>query len=150
MIDRKARDKAALAVRRYASGRITNDALEEAFDESDDLAIDALRHEVWAFYSDMKQHKAKGRHALSKEQKRYFAELCIFLKSDQKYVFPDEQYPRASFYSLLFSLVTFGRSEKKRIKKKLLWDEAGNIEFWPFQSEMKKHDAIDSFRFLRQ
>lgn len=131
LIDRAARDKAALALRRYATNKITNYQLENSFEFSDDPAIWMIEQEAWYLYHDLKEHKA-GATLSSEEARRSVAEMVVFLKSDQEYVFPTGGYPRRSLYSLILSLLTFGWSEKKRVKKKSFWDECGDIKAWPF------------------
>tara|TARA_R110002020_G_scaffold39360_2_gene117182 strand:+ start:171 stop:617 length:447 start_codon:yes stop_codon:yes gene_type:complete len=148
MIDRKARNKAALAIRRYASGRITNFEFEKSFDDSEDFAICAICGEVWRFYDDFKQHKALGKHALDKNVKRYFAKLFVFLKSDEEYVYPRGDYPWEANKSRFLSLLTFGLSDERRLIRKRVWDEIGDIQYWPFKSENHLNSALKNFSFV--
>lgn len=91
MVDRTARAQLALALRRLASGRMTNDQFDdEAFckfeSRTDDPALSELATFGWSHYSDLYPHRLRGRHALSREERRGIARAVVFLKSDQEYV----------------------------------------------------------------
>lgn len=145
MIDRKARNKAALAIRRYASGRITNDALDEAFIESKDSAISAICEVVWHY--SLNRPKALRKDVLPKDIKRFFAGLVIFLKSEQEYAYPKGNYPFKTKWSEFFSAVTFGWSGRRQSVKKKLWCQSGDIHYWPFSSGSNLERAVFDFSF---
>lgn len=146
MIDRLARDKAALAIRRYASNRITNFELENSFEPSNDPALWAIENEMWLTYDDLNEHKA-GDSLASKSSRREIAKLIVFLKSGQAYIYPSGGYPSKSFLNQTFNILTLGWAEKRRLRKKTQWDSVGSIETWPFQSQAHLKTAIDNFSF---
>ena len=86
MVDREARDKTIRLVRDFASGRITNHEFEDNLPEdSKDEAIAGVGEAVWKFYDDLSEHKLDGDRALSKEDKKFFARMILFLKNDLEY-----------------------------------------------------------------
>lgn len=60
LVDRKARDCAAELLRQFASGRITNFALENRWPKSKDPAVRALESTIWCFYDDLSEHTLQG------------------------------------------------------------------------------------------
>lgn len=94
MIDREGRDRLALALRRLAAGRITNDEFDdEAFarysHDTDDPALAELATFGWLHYSDLRPYRLRGRHALSPEARKGVARAVLFLKTGQEYVHGD-------------------------------------------------------------
>jgi hypothetical protein len=94
MVDRESRDRLALALRRLASGQITNDeycdqALDQALRRSVDAAIRELATFGWLHQDDNRQHRLRGRDALTPEVRRGIARAVLFLKTDQEYVHGD-------------------------------------------------------------
>lgn len=115
MIDRVARDRLALTLRRLAAGRITNDECDDVISEFldgrdrpgfcrcgydlrggphehcpecgavSDPALPEIARFAWGLYSDLSTHKLKGRHALSSSQRRLVAQAVAFLKTDLEY-----------------------------------------------------------------
>ena len=105
MIDRSARDRLALLVRRLASKRISTLQFDDlAFElASEDAAIDAIRNEVWLCYDDFTDTTLE----MDRSARRVFARLVLFLRSDLE------------FQSTL----------------KPDWSEPGSLETsWPFSS----------------
>ena len=62
-VDRPARDTVSQLLRNFVSGKISNDAFEDAQPTTHDLAIDAIWHTAWVFYDDFNEHRLIGRHA---------------------------------------------------------------------------------------
>lgn len=94
MVDRKSRIQLALALRRLAAGRITNDEFDdEAFamfcDRTDDPALAELSTYGWLHYSDLWKYRLRGQHALSREARKGIARAVLFLKTDDEYVHGD-------------------------------------------------------------
>lgn len=93
MIDREARDKFAQALRALAAGSITNDEFEDMrLPELNtaDPAITAIYQEgAWHLYSDLEEHRLRGKHALSREGKSHVARWVLFLKTDLPYEWPE-------------------------------------------------------------
>ena len=89
MIDRAARDRAALLLRRFAAGRLTNDDFVDAFPSSKtDPALRAVDQRAWALYDDFRTHRLTGRHALAPAGRREVARWVLFLQSDVEYTWP--------------------------------------------------------------
>lgn len=134
MIDRNSRDKLALALRRYAAKRITNDDLESAVGRSKDRGVQAIRDMAWQLYSDMYCHRAAGRHALDKDARRTVARWILFLRTDCEYSWPDYDLRQAEnrLDQFVRDLFTAGQSSKKKRQR---WQDflgAGDFEVWPF------------------
>lgn len=90
MIDRPARDRLALNLRRLVSGRISNDAFSEARPEaSPDRAV----RQIWEWgdrlYDDMRAYRLTGKDRLPKKTRRSAAQAVLFLRSDRPYEWPD-------------------------------------------------------------
>jgi hypothetical protein len=66
MIDRVARARAALLLRRFACSRLTNDDFVENFPRSTvDPALRAVEERAWGLYDDLHTHRLTGRYALT-------------------------------------------------------------------------------------
>lgn len=117
MIDREGRDRLALALRRLASGRITNVEFDDLMIDfiaagaqngrcgcgydtrglpshvcpecgrSTDLALSELAHFGWCLYDDFRTYRLRGPDALSPETRRMVARAVVFLKSDTEYIY---------------------------------------------------------------
>lgn len=87
MVDREARNKMAELLRHFASGQITNQELcDFELTGKDDTvhALDAIIQTSFeAMYS--KPYRAKGKHAFSREERRYIARIILFLQTDHDY-----------------------------------------------------------------
>ena len=135
MIDRHSRDKLALALRRYAAKRITNDELEDAVGRrSEDRGVTAVQDVAWQLYDDMCCHRADGQHALARDTRRSVARWVLFLRTDHEYSWTDYDFRQSesSVNRFLTDLFTAGRSSRKKRKD---WEDflgAGNFEVWPF------------------
>lgn len=131
VVDRKARDCAAELLRQFASGRITNFALENHWPTSKDPALQALESTIWCFYDDFKEHVLEGPFALAPEMKRVVARWIVFLHSNEPYQWPQIAFPGArplhrNWLTRRLGLVKlFNQKEQRFIK-------AGSIEVWPF------------------
>src|SRR5688572_22141880 len=108
MIDRPARDRFAVLLRRLASGRIhTDDFFNEVPDRSEDPAIRALFNETWwAFYTDYGPDRYVGRKSLTPKTQRQVAQLILFLHSDTEYGWPPK--PEPPLLRALANAFTFG------------------------------------------
>jgi hypothetical protein len=146
MIHRASRDRLALALRQYVSGRISNDDLDATEVDWRDRGAVAVKQAAWSLYDDNYQHRAVGRHAISKEGRREIARWIVFLHSDQEYLWPQYSFIRVS--SWLGNVLTFGlwRRRESRLWKE--YCEAGDISCWPFQNESELRKARVSPRFL--
>jgi hypothetical protein len=79
-VDRKNRDALLAAINRYLDGETTAFTFDdEIFGiASDDRTISHVVSQLWLFYDDCKDHKAR----LSKEAWDYFQRLILVLQSD--------------------------------------------------------------------
>lgn len=115
MVDREARNRLALTLRRLAAGRITNDECDDAIveflslrdkpgvcdcgydlrggphdrcpecGEISDPALPELANFAWSHYGDVQTYRLNGRHALTRAERRAFARAIVFLKGDREY-----------------------------------------------------------------
>ncbi|MFK3737447.1 hypothetical protein [Massilia sp. TN1-12] len=144
MIDRHARDKLALALRRYAAKRITNDELEDAVGRiSDDRGVTVIQDMAWQLYDDMYRHRADGPHALGKDDRRSVARWILFLQTELEYSWPNYDFRRSetSLNRFLADLFTAGQWSKK---KQGDWENflgAGDFEVWPFLKKADEESA---------
>jgi hypothetical protein len=131
MIDRDSRDRLALALRRYASGRIHNDDLDGTKVDWRDRGAVAVKQMAWNLYSDTYQHYATGKNAVSKTLKRDIARWIVFLHSDREYLWPE--YSFVQVRGLGFDILTFGW--RKRVWERRWQEFRDSVDFpcWPFQ-----------------
>lgn len=89
MVDRASRDHLATSLRHLAAGVITNDQFEDrtidVCTSADDPALWELWNFAWLHYHDFKRYRLRGRHALSRAERRSVARVILFLKSDQAF-----------------------------------------------------------------
>lgn len=130
MIHRESRDRLAQALRHYVAGRITNDDLDDVEIDWRDRGAVAVHGMAWGLYDDLEQHKATGRHAISKEARRHIARWIAFLYSDTEYIWPE--YSFIQIINLPMNIVTFGWWERMKRRKWKEFEEAGDIDVWPF------------------
>ncbi|MCK4871635.1 MAG: hypothetical protein KAS72_02810 [Phycisphaerales bacterium] len=133
MIHRESRDKLAEALRHYVSGQITNDDLDDIELDTRDRGAVAVQGMAWHLYDDLEQHKATGRHAISRDGRREISRWIAFLYSDQEYIWPEYSFIQIANWPMNF--ITFGWWEKMKRKKWEQFLEAGNFEAWPFCSK---------------
>ncbi|ABI59616.1 hypothetical protein [Nitrosomonas eutropha] len=132
MIDREARDRFAQAIRALVAGTITNDQFEDIRLPSlntADPAIAAIYQEgAWHLYSDLEEHRLRGKHALSPKDKSHVARWVLFLKTDLPYEWPELRGMR--FFALgLANLFTFGLANRFYAN---WFKQQGEVEVWPF------------------
>jgi hypothetical protein len=148
MIDRAARDKLALDLRRLVSGVITNDDFRDEGRPSSDPAIQAVEHQAWFLYSDNCNHRLVGQHRLKDDDRRIVARWIVFLDSDLEYMWPAwKHWPikRLAIYDL-FALL-FPRWYKKR-KEEKPFSSIGDFDVWPFTSKADLETAVKNPRRL--
>lgn len=130
MVDRDARDKMALLLRRLVAGRITNDEFEDNRPLScTDPAVEEIYHRgVWGFYSDLYEHRLVGRARLPREARREIARFILFLKSDLDYEWPCRRLWEELLW-MLAGFLTLGFSGR------FYWRWLGTqseVSVWPF------------------
>lgn len=131
VVDRAARNAAAQCLRQFASGRITNFALERCWPDSPDPVLRALGSTVWCFYDDFREHRLQGPFALSPTMRRAVSRWILFLHTDEPYVWPDVAFPgvrplrRHWLARGLGLLGVIARKERRFLA-------SGDIAVWPF------------------
>lgn len=146
MIHRASRDALALALRRYAARRISNDDLDAVEVDWRDRGATAVKQMAWQLYDDMYGHKAEGRHALGKETKRTIARWIVFLHSDLEYLWPEYSFMAVIDWPL--NLLTLGWWKRRREERWRQFLEAGEFDAWPFLSRKEEQLAVRRPRFL--
>lgn len=133
MICRDSRDRLALALRRYASGRITNDDLEDVIVDWRDRGAVAVKEMAWTLYDDMFQHRATGKRAIVSEERRAVARWIVFLHSDREYLWPAYSFIQTEIL-WLENILTFGLWKRHRQRRWNQYIAAGHFASWPFVS----------------
>lgn len=143
MIDRAARNRLALLLRRFAIGRMTNDDFEDsAPDSSIDPVIEAVCGRAWQFYDDNRKHRLVGRDRLTPNERREFVRWAAFLRSNQPYEWPryDFEYVEAlSVFDLLFGRRAL-RSSRDHWRS---FAFRGHFDVWPF---LRRNEMSDELR----
>lgn len=127
MIDRRTRNQLAEQLRRLASGGISNDEFEDALPVSKDPAVREIRRAAWMLYSDLREHRLRGRDALPQDARRAVARWIIFLHSDLAYEWPPHRC--IGFRRLIAAVVSFGQIPRYFDRQ---YKAAGDFEAWPF------------------
>jgi hypothetical protein len=129
MIDRIARDKLADQIRHLVAGLTTNDDFEEEVlaVETDDRAYWAIVDQAWFLYSDLYQHKLRGSHAISKQERRIICTFILFLHSDLEYEW--SEHPCTGFVRIILGMVSLGWLPRYFDER---WKLQGDYEVYPF------------------
>ena len=141
MVDRRARDIAADAVREFMGGSISNREYERRFPTAKrDPALRAIYTNLWFCYSDVSEHTLTGKHALN-DKGRALVERCVlFLRSDLEFQWPP---PKFRLRYGILRLLGLGRIVKR-------WEEQdmsiGDIEVWPFLKKTDYDGALSKRR----
>jgi hypothetical protein len=130
MICRASRDRLALALRRYAACRISNDALDDTFVDWRDRGAVAVKGMAWRLYSDMERHYATDRHAIRGELRRTIAQWIVFLHSEDEYTWPEYSFTQTE--DRLLDLMTLGWIGRRRERRWQEFTSAGEYRVWPF------------------
>lgn len=154
MIDRKARDEAAVMLRRFIGGQITNDDFVDRYPVSSDPAIAAFASAIWPYYSDTHQHSMIGKYRLSGSERRRIVPWILFLDSDRDYVWPAIDYPsvdprtRIRKLARLRRLMTLGLSAALNGAQAKAFLAAGHYDSWPFARKSDLRHALANPRRL--
>jgi hypothetical protein len=145
MVNRADRDRVALALRRLASGRITNREFEDrAFGRSQDAGVRAVVDATWALYDDLREHRLTGKDGLTAEERRQVAQAVLFLHSNTEYRWPASRL--ADVVGAILSFATAGwikRSDRDRSR-----EATADRAFWPFFKRGELIQAGKMPRFL--
>ena len=137
MIDRISRDKLALALRRYVSGKITNDELDDLEISYQDITVKELHLDSWYLYDDRTEHKATGKYRVNNEDKKKIAKFILFLQSNQEFLWME-----TSPKTVLLNIATFGYYFKNNRKK-------GDFDAYPFHNHKDFEKELLHPRFLQ-
>jgi hypothetical protein len=146
MICEQSRDRLALALRRYVAGRIDNDALDDVDVDWRDRGAVAVKWMAWTLYDDTRRHYAKGRHQISRSNRRIIAKWIVFLHSRNEYLWPE--YSFAQVYNWPMNLMTFGWWQRRKDRRRQEFEEAGEFAAWPFIAISDLADAAQRPRYL--
>lgn len=136
MTDRGSRDRLALALRRYVSGRITNDDLDAVDVDHRDPGVAAVQHAAWFLYDDLREHRVEGSIPRGSELRRDVARWILFLRSDEEYFWPDR--PGSGILDLFswpLNVLTLGGWARRRKRACEAFLAAGDPGAWPFISQ---------------
>ena len=145
---RPARAQLAEAMRQLASGLITNDEFERRVPkpDSDDPTVLELYRFAWGFYDDLYPHRMRGRHRLSKLQRRVFARCVLFLRSglpyeyssDAKWLWARQRRTSSNYWNQILFTPFSSRAralERRREREddRLVQSELIDDRVWPFR-----------------
>ena len=148
MIDRTSRNGLAAALRHYVSGVITNDDLDEVDVDWRDRGAAVIKDRSWCLYDDTHQHRATGRHYLSKPARDEIGRWILFLHSDLEYTWPEFNFIRTVFWPM--NLLTFGWWERRKQKRFEEFTMAGEFSVWPFVSRADYEQALAKPKYLAE
>ncbi len=138
MIDRTARDRLAVAMRAFATGRIDSDTLDEALMfRSPDPAVRAASNFAWTLYDDTWNYLARGEDALSRSSKADIARCILFLKSDAAYQWPDRSaltHSLLAWFAPILNIATWGAYGRWIGRRAKHFFDCGDVSVWPFRS----------------
>jgi hypothetical protein len=133
MIHRESRDRLAEALRRYVSGHITNDDLDDVEVDWRDRGAVAVKEMAWYLYDDLENHYVENRLPRGSEDRKSVARWIAFLQSDQEYIWPE--YSFIEFINWPMNILTLGWWERMKKRRWEQFLEAGDFEVWPFASK---------------
>ncbi len=146
IVDRVARSEAAMLLRRFASGQLTNDQFDNNMPVTPDPAIAAIWDTAWAYYSDFKEHRLTGQDRLHPDTKRAWIRWIMFLDTELKYLWPAISQPgndpvaqRESAVAAWLRAV-FVREDKS--SNAGIFESTGHYPVWPFISQKDYREAL--------
>lgn len=144
-VDTKSREKLRRALRAFATGKTTNSEFDAELPlESSDPGVRAICVAAWHMYSDFDDYRARGRHSLTRSERRLVARSLLFLESGLDYGWT-ELGPLASIALALGNLLSLGAvgSIVRRQHGQRDPDDA-----WPFRDASELDSAAR--RWLRE
>jgi len=130
MIDRTSRDKLAETLRKYVSGRVTNDMLDDLEINNEDFGVKAIKEASWFLYDDLYEHKAVEKNRIEKEDRHEVSKWILFLQSDEEYL-----WPKPSIFKSFVSMLTLGLYKSDA-------SNDGDKEAWPFFKNENLKNAL--------
>lgn len=146
MIHRASRDALALALRKYVSGHITNDDLDDVDVDWRDRGAVAVKEMAWSLYDDTYVHRVGNDLPRGSEARTAIARWVVFLQSDAEYLWPEYSFLRAVNWPL--NILTFGWWEKHKARRWQQFLEAGDFEVWPFCTRRELEKALSCPKFF--
>jgi hypothetical protein len=148
VIDREARDRLALSLRRLGSGRVTASEHDEECSSlcgSPDPVIQAVAEVTYWAFCDFGPERYDGRNRLSATARRDIARVVIFLRSDYEYLWPSEHdwsIVRYIIHRLSFRFIRISSEEVAR------WEQVVEERAWPFvtAAEVAVAATVPAFR----
>ena len=147
MIDRESRDQVALALRRFASGRLTQNELyarTTRVENSPDVGVATLAEAIYWQFLNLGPKRLVGRHALTPEGRRDVARWVLFLRSNEPYVWPERG---PSLGDIGRALLTVGKSWIAKCEQR---SQTGDESFWPFVSRQQLERVARVHPFIRR
>ncbi len=175
MIDRTRRDKLALHLRQYVSGRTWNQTLENRLgddvsfgwlpehygrvpDRDPDPLIPPMLEHVWSLYSDASFHRARGKHAIVGDDRRTIARYILFLHSEREYSWPSFRFVKQSpemvlpFLRWLKTILPWASAPIERPTFETdTWEEferKGDYTCWPFLNQEELELESRNIRYM--
>jgi hypothetical protein len=130
VIHRDSRDRLAEALRRYVSGHISNDELDEVEVDWRDRGAIAVKGMAWRLYDDAREHYVEDTLPRHSEGRKMVARWIAFLYSDDEYLWPE--YSFLQIVNWPMNLLTFGWWERMKRRRWEQFLEAGDFDVWPF------------------
>jgi hypothetical protein len=147
MVDKPSRERLALALRRYVSGLITNDQLDDVEVDWRDRGAVAVKERAWGLYDDMYVHRATDTQSISRELRREISRWIIFLHTDQEYLWPEYSFDQIVNWPM--NWITFGWWERNKARVFEEFMLAGDFSVWPFTKEQEFLHWLSRPRFFR-
>lgn len=146
VIHRSSRNALALALRRYVSGRITNDDLDDVDVDWRDRGAVAVKEMAWSLYDDMREHRIGHDLPRGSDARRTIARWIVFLHCDAEYLWPE--YSFIQFVNWPLNILTLGWWEKHKARRWQELLEAGDFNAWPFCARRELERAASSPRLF--
>jgi hypothetical protein len=140
MMDRPARDQLSRNLRLLVSGKISNDQFEIGYPKTKDAAVVAIADMAWLLYSDMKEHRLVGRHAIEPSSRREVLRWILFLDSDFEYVWPEIRL--AGLHPSRRVRPVRWNSSQVSAEAAAQFLAAGDYAAWPFMSRSQYKHAL--------
>ncbi len=144
MIDREARIRAALLLRRFAAGRITNVVFDDEYPVgSPDPGVRAVGDRAWSLYSDFRELWLTP----TAELRREIARWVVFLHSDAEYGWPPFAFISVRAPRWLNRL-SGGQLHRRQDAAFARWAAGGEYTVWPFRAAMELTRAAARPKYL--
>jgi len=147
LIDRESRDRVALALRQFGSGRLAQHDLDNVMrraEDSPDLGVATLAEAIYWQFLNLGPNRLVGRHALEPKARRGVARWVLFLRSNEPYVWPRRG---PSLLDVVRAFLTLGDSWIKRCEE---WSRTGDEKLWPFVSRQQLARVAAQNPFVRR